>query len=185
MEFLISGLIGALIATLLSILYNFVAEQLRFRRELILEIVSWADDVYGRLQEMHIQKERVYSGKKPGLTDEEYRIMSREAKSLLLSSKIGAMVALVYGEGEEMQKINAFQGELTKVLESLYDAKKETWSNFHEDISKKFSNVIDPLRAAISRRFLEGTSVKSILLDFIKKHMPTICRLVRNCKKHN
>ena len=183
MQSLISGLIGALIATLLSILYNFIAEQLRFRREIMLAVVSWADGVYIRLQEMHVQKERIYNGKSLGLTDEEYRIMSREVKTMLLSAKIGAMVALVYGEGDEMQKINAFRGELTKVLEGLYGANKETWSGFDKKISEKFKNIIDPLRMNISRRFLEGTTVKSIFLDWIRKHMPTMCKLIKNFKK--
>jgi len=177
MASLVSGLIGALIATILSIFYNYITEQVRYRREIMLKVVEWAEDVYDCVEQMSVQKNNKYTNKKPCLTDEEYRNTSREVLRMLKSSKLVAMVALTYGEGEAVQKMNALKGELLEILSSLYTSNKEKWTEVNESIEKKFSDIIDPLRASIHREFLLRAKVSSIIKDFIKCKMPTFWKL--------
>ena len=183
MGFLLSGLIGAIIASLLSVLYQYITEQIRRRAELMMEIVTWADDIYERLQIMSINKEEIYAGGKPYLTRGEYRVISREVKIMLLSSKIPAMVALVYEEGEDVQRINALQGELLKVARILWNARKEIWSQANKEISKEFDKIIDPLRKSISDRFLAASRPVAVINDFFKRHLPTFYKMRCHIKK--
>ena len=177
MRLLLSGLIGAFIATTLTIIYNYIREQVRHRRDVMMQAVSWVDDVYDRLQMIQVQKERMYTGKEPALSTEEYRITTREVKTLLLSSKIPVLVALVYGEGNEVQKINALQGEMTKVAEMLWQANKDIWDDSSKKIYLSFSKIIDPIKEDTFKRFLHGTRPRSIAIDFLKSNLPTFCKI--------
>ena len=177
MKLLLSGLIGAFIATTLTIIYNYIREQVRHRRDVMMQTVSWVDDIYDRLQMIQVQKERAYTGKEPALSTEEYRIMTREVKTLLLSSKVPVIVALTYGEGNEVQKINALQGEMTKVAEMLWQANKDTWDDFSKKIFLSFSKIIDPIKEDTFKRFLYGTKVGSIVSDFLRSNLPTFFKM--------
>jgi len=65
MEYLVSGLVGALAATILSVCYHFLAEQIRLRRETALKAVEWADDIYDRVSELHVHRHNVYNDLPP------------------------------------------------------------------------------------------------------------------------
>ncbi|MBV8802048.1 MAG: hypothetical protein JO131_03610 [Gammaproteobacteria bacterium] len=60
MEFseLLSGFIGALIATLLSIWYQHSTEAIRNRKYVMIAVNNWLDDIYLRLQLLCGQKEK-------------------------------------------------------------------------------------------------------------------------------
>jgi len=163
MLILLSGLVGAIIGTIISIIYHNISGQERRKEQVIMEIVKWTDDVYERLQMMQLQKEKVYNGEEPPLSAEEYRIISREVKVMLLSSRLSLMVAFSFGEGEAVLEMNTLQGELLKVARILWNTKKETWSESKEKIFNSFSQTIDPLRDAISRRFLNSVKLRFIL----------------------
>lgn len=182
MGFLLSGLIGAIIASLLSVLYQYIAEQIRRRAELMMEIVKWADDIYERLQILTVNKGEIYAGKEAYLTQEEFKMVNREVKITLLSSRISAMVALVYGEGKDVQRINTLQGELLKVARIQWNSKKETWPQASKEIDEKFDKIIDPLREAIANRFLAASRPPAVISDFFKRYLPTFYKM-RCCIK--
>jgi len=167
-EVLVSGLIGALAATVLSVLYHYITEQVRYRREIMLEVVDWSDYVYSRMGEMQVEKDSAYTGKKGLLTADEYKAISFDLKRKLTSSKISALTALAYGEGEEVRSINSFQGELLNILSSLYTANQDKWSEEKKRIDEQFKNVIEPLRVSIHRELLLRTKVASIIKDFFR-----------------
>jgi len=182
-SYLLSGLIGALIATGFSILYHYFAEQVRRRAQLMLEVVSWADDIFDNLQVMLVAKERVYAIKDHLLTDEEYRKLTRELKIKLLSSATHAKVALIYGEDEEMRIMNALRGELEKIFESLLDTKEATWRATATEIASLIENEITPLRKRIERRFLSGARIRSVALDAIANGKRGLVNMLGKNKK--
>ena len=102
MESLLSGLIGALIATLLSVFYHHNSERKKMRSDVLLEVVAYCDDIYRHLTDMHIHKDLEYTGKKSAFNADEYRHISHELTGLLLSSKPAAKLALAYSEGKIM-----------------------------------------------------------------------------------
>ena len=95
-ELVLSGFLGALVATIITVLYQHTSEQVKLRRDVLLEINGWLDDFYTRLQAMHVHKERIYEGKDPSLSQEEYRKFNEDIRVLLLSERIKTLVALTY-----------------------------------------------------------------------------------------
>lgn len=177
LDILLSGLVGALIATALSVIYQYASEQSKYRGNLAIEVVNWLDKIYIRLQEMMIHKERVYSGKDPSLTQEEYRKLSNEVRTLLLSDKIMTIVALTYGEGDKLQKINALQGELSKVAGILWALNQNNWKESHLEIMNSFNKKIDPIKAMTMKEFLYSAKIKSVIGDALKYFFPTFYKL--------
>ena len=51
MDQLLSGLYGALIATILSIIYLYFSDQIKLRSEVMLEVVGYSDDIYKAISE--------------------------------------------------------------------------------------------------------------------------------------
>ncbi len=162
-KILLSGTIGALLATLLSMWYQHVSEQIRARKDAMRAVIEWVDNIYVRLQAMQIHKERIYTGQEPSLSAEEYRSMSDEMRVLLLSDRIVTEVVCVYGEGDVLQKINALQGELTKAARILWAAKQDTWADSTKGIMKIFKEKIDPIKASVMKDFFHSTGKISIL----------------------
>lgn len=77
MKELLSGLIGALIATLLNIFYLYLFDQKKLRIDILLDAVAYSDNIYKHLIDLHTDKHAEYTGNKRGLLPDEYRIISR------------------------------------------------------------------------------------------------------------
>jgi hypothetical protein len=139
MQFLLSGFIGALIATTLSVVYLYLSEQSRLRFEVTLEVVGYFDDIYTKLQMLYVDKDHVYTGKKKGLTNEEYRVASRTLKDLLFTSKVGVRLALVYGEGDLVGIFNYLKTSCRTASEILWIATEQDWNEKGKQILTLFS----------------------------------------------
>ena len=162
-KILLSGTIGALMATLLSVWYQNRSEQIKNRTDVIIAVVDWADSICAHLTALQVDKERRYAGQSPSLSNEEGRSMSNDLRILLLSDRITAQVVCVFGEGNTLQKINALKGELTKAAEILWAEKQDNWSEAEAEIMKIFKDKIDPIRASVMRDFFNSTGKISIL----------------------
>ena len=185
MGILVSGLIGALLATLFSVLYNHISEQVKWRIDLTMANVEWLDNIYARLRSIQIHKDGVYKGEKPFLSDEEFRKHSYEVSILLLSEKIKIQVALIYGEGEKLQKINTLQGELTKIAQMLWAADKNTWDQVNKKIMETFSKTIDPLRGNVSKDFLLSAKKITMFKNVLKTIFSTPHNLCLKVSRKN
>jgi len=163
LEILLSGILGAVIAALLTVWYQHFSEHSKSRKNTMRAVMEWVDNIYLRLQSMQVDKERVYIGKSGSLSEVEYRSMSEEVRVLLLSNRITTEVVCVYGEGDILQKINALQGELTKAASILWASKQDTWSESSKKIMEIFQKKIDPLIASVMGDFLKSTGKVSIL----------------------
>ncbi len=167
MTILLSGLIGALIATILSVIYHYISEQSRLRSEAALEAIGYFDDIYKSLQMLNVDKEAAYKGKKRGLTDEEYRITSRTLKDLLNTSRVGAKIAIVYGEGNITGAFNFLQASCLCASELLWGAKEQDWEEKHNQITILFHEKIDPVRKIFERHLIEQTRSHQIIKGLI------------------
>jgi hypothetical protein len=169
MQSLLSGFIGALIATLLSVLYHYTSEQWRLRSEVMLEVAGYFDDIYTRLQMLFVDKGASYTGRKRGLTDEEYRITSRSLKDFLMTSRVGVRLALVYGEGDITGIFNYLKDSCLEAARILWSATEQDWEEKDTQIMTLFSQRIDPARKNLERTLLEDTRVHRIVWSFIKR----------------
>ena len=128
MEALIAGLVGAFTVSCLMLYYNHLTQQKQLRSAATIDIISWADDIYDRLITILAQRDATFTGKPFGLSNDEYRTIVKEAKAMLLASKVRAKVALVYGNGPELMKFDALHNEFVGITESMLNATGETWN---------------------------------------------------------
>jgi hypothetical protein len=169
MQFLLSGFIAALIAALISVVYLYLTEQSRLRSQVAVEVVDYFDDIYTRLQSLSTDKDAAYTGKKRGLTGEEYRITSRELSVLLKRSRIGVRLAIVYGEGDLTGAFNYLTNSCIEVAGILWGATEQNWKENNTKILTLFSERIDPVRKNLERSLLDGTRTHQIINDFFKR----------------
>jgi hypothetical protein len=177
MLFLFSGLLGAIIATLLNVLYHYVSEQRKIKSDILLDIVSYIDEIYRHLIDMHVQKNAIYSNKKPLLNQDEYAIMSRSLTALLISSKPAAKLALVYGEGNIMQAFNELKKYFHEISSELRKSTKNDWVEKNGIISRLFANEIDPLRAKLEELLL----IESHHIEILKGIFRNLFRWLPGC----
>jgi hypothetical protein len=168
MGILLSGLIGALIATLLSILYHQISEQKKIRGDALMDIVSYCDDVYTHLNQIHGHKQFKYLKKGTILNNDEYRIINRELTLLLVSSKPGVKLALAYGEGKTMAIFNKLRTYFLKVASKLREPTMDEWDKRSKEIFSIFSSEIDPLRINLERSLLNESKAIEIIIENFK-----------------
>lgn len=158
MELLLSALLGGVVATVISVLYNYHAERYRRRMEVMLAVVGWVDGTYVRLWDIQAHKDLRYTKSKDVLTMDQYNAASSDLRSRLLANEIPARVALVYGEGEELGMVNQLRGKMLEAARKLWKATETTWKTDSSEILKLFEQEIDPLRQRLERQLLKGTS---------------------------
>jgi hypothetical protein len=166
MENLLSGFIGALIATILSVAYLYVAEQIRLRTEVALEVVGYCDDVYNRLQSMHVHKDKVYTKTSTGLEPEVYRAISRELSVLIKSTKTHAKLEIAYGASDSVAALNRLSYYFREASSILWGATENDWSVKGKEILTLFEKVIDPMRTELQHKLIDGTRVRTIAKHF-------------------
>ena len=161
---LASGLLGALLATILGAAFSFLQEQARLRADVMLTVVGWADDTYLCLTDLLTSKGAAYSAEKAYLTDADFAANSRELRSLLVRASVPARLALVYGEGDETRLLNALRGKLLQAAVMLWKSRKEEWKQVDARTKAFVAEQIDPLRRDLERRLLESASIPIIWL---------------------
>jgi len=155
---LLSGLIGALLATALGAAFAFWIERLRLKAEVTLAVVGWADETYQGLYDLCMAKNEYYTKGKHPLEPAEYERNSRELRSMLLRNSVVMRVALVYGEGLQTALINEFRDLLLCTARKLWAAKQENWADINIEVLAAFEQRIDPLRVRLERSLLEQGS---------------------------
>ena len=166
---LLSGLIGALLATALGAAFAFWVERVKLKADVMLAVVGWADETYIRLYDLHTAKKAHYTDSKQYLEPGEYERNSRELRSMLLRDSIVARVALVYGEGLQTALLNELRESLLSATRKLWAAKRETWADVDREVLAAFEQKIDPLRKRLERVLLEQGSFPMRLLGIRRR----------------
>ncbi|MCK9375966.1 MAG: hypothetical protein M0P73_07440 [Syntrophobacterales bacterium] len=169
MLLLFSGLLGAIIATLLSVLYHHISEQKKVRSDVLMEIVSYFDEIYRHLIDMHSYKDHEYMDKKSALHPDEYRMISRELTKLLISAKPATKLVIAYGEGNLMGTFNELKAIFHEVSSALRNSKRDNWESESERINILFSERIEPLRTTLQRSLLNELSTTMIVKETFKR----------------
>lgn len=182
MGFLLSGFIGALIATLISLIYLYISEKSRLRSEVALKVIGHFDEIYKRIEAIHNQKNSIFTGTKRALTNEEYRILSWTLKDLLLISTVSAKLEIIYGEGNNViGSFNYLEKIFRGLAEILWSAAEDNWDKKNKQIFILFKDKIDPARKNLERTLIDGTRTHKIIKDFGKHCLDTIFK----CFKRN
>ncbi len=175
-EQLLSGLIGALAATFISVIYLHISENNKLRGEVFLEVVSNCDEIYQFLQKLHVYKESEYTTKSIPFLPDDYKLISDKLTVLLLSTKIHAKLTLAYGEGDTLILLNTLSQSFQKVSSTLRKSTRSGWVKEGPEIFRIFYEEIDPLRTKLQDSLLNGT-----------RYLPTFYKIVEYFKQlsHN
>jgi len=161
---LLSGFIGALIATMITIIYLYISEQVRKRSEVVLATIGHTDEFYHLIQEVLVYKDFLFKQAEQSITSEEYKFMQRRMIVLIKSFSIIAKVGLVYGEySMELSNFVRLMNELGKVAILSTKADNNTWENDYKKIMVEFEKTVDPLKKMVQIDLLRSTNPVQII----------------------
>jgi hypothetical protein len=132
---LFSGLIGALIASILTVVYLYFANEIKFRELILIEVIDYVEKVYHTFQAIHVAKTLIAENKKCNISDKFYE----ELNFLLKTSLPHAKLRIAYGEDKEMLKLNFISKEIREASLLLFRTTKE---NFDKN-DKEIKSIID------------------------------------------
>ncbi|MBC8434515.1 MAG: hypothetical protein H8D96_21610 [Desulfobacterales bacterium] len=180
MEQLFSVLIGALIASILAVVFLHVSEKFKIRSEVLLEVVGFGDEICHHLQNLHVYKNAEHTDRDLDLTIEDYRYLSRELTVLLTSTKVHEKMAIAFGEKEELGLFLELGTQVREVASILRRTTRSAGINEGQQVNQLFKDKIDPLRHKLIRHLMKGATVTGILLDVYKCQMPTFYKITSN-----
>jgi hypothetical protein len=154
-EYLIAAIVGAIISRIAS----HDQETLRLRREALLEVVGYIDDVYMLAQRLHVEKQLDNTGQRRSLTQDKYREDNGRLTRLLLSRSVHAKVALAFGEGGELEMLNLLTDQILRAVRSLRTSTPSGWVTEGPEVERLFQNLIDPLRSDLHHALSNRTKL--------------------------
>ena len=177
MEQIFSVLIGALIASILAVVFLHVSEKLKIRNEALLEVVGFCDEIYHHLQNLHVDKNTEHTDRDLDLTIEDHQYLSRELTVLLTSTKVHEKMAIAFGEKEELGLFLELSNQLSQVASILRKATRSAGTNERQQVKQLFKDKIDPLRHKLMRGLIKGAKFTGVLLDTYKDQMPAFYKI--------
>ena len=177
MEQIFSVLIGALIASMLAVVFLHVSEKFKIRSEVLLEVVGFCDEIYHHLRNLHVYKNAEYTDRDLDLTIEDCRHLSKELTVLLTSTKVHEKMAIAFGEKEELVLFLELSNQLRQVASILRKATLSSGINEGQQVNQLFKDKIDPLRHKLIRDLIKGAKITGILPDIYKCQMPTFYKI--------
>jgi len=170
MSNLISGLIGALIATILSMIYLHISEIIRRRYDLAIDIAIYSDEIYNDTQVIHSYKTMLFDENEiPKDALEPYAASINRLRVSVTSSDIHIRAKIIYGkDSDELKALEGLRSYYTTCASILWSSTKENWTEKSEELHKLFENNIDPLRGLLEQRLV--SSVDSLYI--IRKLLP-------------
>jgi len=153
--------IGAIIGSFVSVQYMYVTDNLKVRREAMLEVVVHYDNIYHLIQDMHVRKNAIYARDVDEL-DEDYTADSQQLSILLKTIIPHTKLAIAYGEGEALHNLNQLSSEFRKVVSILRNATRTAWAIENKEIFSTFESTIDPLKIRLHQNLLSGAKRQSI-----------------------
>jgi len=175
---LVSGLIGAVLASILTVLFLWVTEVRKIRGETFVEVTAYLDEMWQLVQNIHAfleQKaqhdangypnaETVEAVKRQSYRTEENRHRLTE---LINSSRTKAKLAYVYGETNELVWFNEIITLLRPIVtDRLSLGKIGDWPANSAEIHSLFKNCLDPARGRLERGLMKFTRIDVILKQF-------------------
>lgn len=158
------ALIGALIGGIVTVQYMYAADRRKVRAEVVLEVVSYCDEIYHLIQSMHAIRHTVFTREPvpPEQANEDYREASKRLSVLLKTSVPRVKLAIAYGEGQALEEFNALTVQFLEVTRILRHATRAAWIQEDREIHLRFNEQIDPMRQRLEKRLLSDALPASI-----------------------
>ncbi len=158
------ALIGALIGGIVTVQYMYAADRRKIRAEVVLEVVSYCDEIYHLIQSMHGIKQVLFTPEFPQKpqASADYGEASRRLTVLLKTSAARVKLAIAYGDGDALGEFNALADQFRHVTTILRHASPATWTEEDQEIHRTFREQIDPMRQRLEKRLLSDALPASI-----------------------
>jgi len=101
-------------------------------------------------------------------------MVSRELTALLLSSRPGIKLALVYGDSSDVIEVfNELRSYYSTISSLLRNTTRSKWVTEHDEIMTIFTEKIDPLRASFEEILLDEVHPFAIIKNSFKYYFRT------------
>ncbi|MCB2184602.1 MAG: hypothetical protein KQH63_21470 [Desulfobulbaceae bacterium] len=168
-EELLWSLLGAVIATLFNVLYNYIRETRNRRWKVASEICGSIDFYYQRLVTAVAHLESVFDDNKEALQKEEWRTLQNDVSPIFIDEqKIRAEIEIVFGinsyESSEFDAVFKLLQENLSLVLSI--STQEKWDE-NKVILKKSINQIAGVRPTYRQKLVKKSKVWSIFTSNI------------------
>lgn len=163
---LLSGFLGAFLATLLSIIYLYISGQRKLRMEVLMDVVGFWDDIFDRFLIYHSSY-----GPVAEFLEKERHDAYRKVFGQLYSESLRTKLEFVYGKGNALRIFDELRDEFkikAEVSVVFHIAKKETLKKSSNVFLEEFKQKVEPLRKSLRDSLLQETSVASIIHQAIE-----------------
>jgi len=171
-EQLLSGLIGALAATFISVIYLNISEKNKLRGAVFIEVVGHCDEIYHFLKKLHLYKKSKYTNHSFPFSNTDYKLISDKLSMLLLSKKVHSKLMLAYGKGDTLMLLESLCKNFDELNRILGNSTRSGWVNEGQKVHEIFSEEIEPLRTKLITSLLDGT-----------RYIPTFYKFVQRLKQ--
>jgi len=157
-------LIGALVGGIITVQYMYAADRRKVRAEVVLEVVSYCDEIFHLIQMMHVSKDAVFT-RAPNQEPQagvHYQQATERLTVLLKTSVPKVKLAIAYGEGDSLRDFTALTGHFMEVAHILRRATSVAWAQEDAEIHRRFAELIDPARTRLESRLLSDARPASI-----------------------
>lgn len=167
-------LISVLLSFLVAIAVSVYADLYRHRRDVALEVTGWLDETFVRLIDLRVQNEAAYEGKKPLLTQEEYRRNSQMLRSRLISGYMYNLIELTYGDNQELRQFSQLVERMLDMTRTLWKATETDWADVSKTTAALLEKEIPNKRTALEKLLINGArfswnTFPTFILDTIRK----------------
>ncbi len=157
-------LIGALVGGIITVQYMYAADRRKVRAEVVLEVVSYCDEMFHLIQVMHVSKDALFTREfnQEPQAGVNYQQATERLTVLLKTSVPKVKLAIAYGEGDALRDFNVLTGHFMEVAHILRHATRVVWTQENTEIQRRFAELIDPARARLESRLLSDAGPASI-----------------------
>lgn len=166
-------LVGALIASIIAVVFLHASEKFKIRSEVLLDVVGFCDEIYHHFQNIHVYKNVTSTGRDLDLTIEDCQCLNRGLSLILTSTKVHKKMAVAFGEKEELGIFLELCNQLRQVASVLRKDTGNARINEGQQVKQIFKDKIDPLRHKLMQDLINGAKYTGILPDIYKYQMPT------------
>jgi hypothetical protein len=169
LESLLSGFVGAGLVAVVTILWQYLAETRRERRDAAFLAVRWADDLHVQFTKVRLHKEAVYTNQKPYLSQEQYNLASDSIRTGILRHEVPTRLDITYGSGTALGYYNRMRECAAQAFALLAQATQDSWAEDSARFDAIMLGTFDPLKVQLLDTVRRGTRISFIWRDLLAR----------------
>jgi hypothetical protein len=153
---MLEALLGGLAGVVLGSLFVFWVEQRRVKADAAVQAITWMSETYRHLEVRTVQLKFECQGPRELIRRDHIEEANQELRLRQLEDVLRARLAIVFGDGEEVRLINAFQEVLRAYVQDIWAVKdKETWEAYQKQATLH-DKALEQARGALEAHLVES-----------------------------